>query len=239
MSTSSKNKISLTDSRNLLHDIHEYSVNIKSREIYLHSWFESESDDEAGVDHRMANIFIKNLNLLNMIKSSNILIHQQSVGGIWNYGIAIYDALIASPSPTTMLAYAHSKSMSSITIQACDNRVLLPNTEFMVHYGSISIAGNNPEVYNSIDQYKKEDQRMFEIYASRCIDGPFFIKKKYDKKDIMKYLHHQMIKKVDWFLNPEEAIDYGFVDGILGEPGFETIDKIRKTKKQRKIVLND
>jgi len=32
--------------------------------------------------------------------------------------------------------------------------------------------------------------------------------------------------KEDWWLSPEEALDYGFVDGIFGSEGFESLDQI-------------
>jgi ATP-dependent Clp protease protease subunit len=243
MPTASKTRQSLSVSRDLLSDIHEFGVNLKSREIYLHSQFDKETEtggeEETGVDYRMANSFIKNLNFLNSISTGNILVHQQSMGGDYQYGISIYDALMASPATTTMLAYAWARSMSSITIQACDNRVLLPNTDFMVHLGSLWVGGSCQEVYSEVEQCKIADETMLRVYASRCINGPFFQEEGYDKSDIKSFIRNNMSKKVDWWISPTDAIKYGFVDGILGTPGFETIEKIRKTKRNRQSAIED
>lgn len=227
--------LELSKGRDLIHDIHEYSINYENREIYLHSYFSNNTSDEEepGVDYRMANIFIKNINMLNSINNNNILIHQQTMGGEWNYGIAIYDSIRLSKSTISMLAYSWSRSMSSITIQACDNRILMPHTDFMVHLGSVYVEGTAQEVYTTIDQCKRSDRIMLDIYASRCINGSFFKKKGYDKIQIKKYILNKMNNRTDWWLDPQEAIDYGFIDGVYGERGFKDIDKIRNVKKKR------
>jgi len=220
--------------RCIIEDVHLFGVDACNRTIYLHAYYDDFAEEEIGVDYRMANNFIKNITILNSVGNSNILIHQQSVGGDWNYGIAIYDALLTSPSTTTMVAHAWSRSMSSITIQACDNRVLMPNADFMVHLGSVYVGGPSKEVYNDIAECKKADEKMLRIYASRCTDGPFF--KNYTKEEIIEYIREKMDQKLDWWLTAKEAVDYGFVDGILGTPRFETIAKIRKTKRNRKPI---
>jgi len=239
MATQSKVKQTFTTARNLVHDVHLFNINIRSRELYLHAQFEDGVEEEAGVDYRMSNTFIKNINILNSMGNSNILIHQQTMGGDWAYGIAIYDALMACQSPTSMIAYAWSRSMSSITIQACDKRILTPNTKFMVHLGSLWTGGINQEVYTDVEESKKSDVVMMDIYASRCVDGPFFSQKGYDKKDVKNFIKKQIKEKIDWWMTAEEAVYYGFIDGVLGSAGFETIDKIRKTKKNRRPVTVD
>jgi len=239
MTKSTKVRQTFATTRHLIHDVHVFGINIRSREIYLHSEYEDDLEEEPGVDYRMASSFLKNLNILNSLSQTNILIQQMSMGGDWNYGISIYDALMASPSPTTILAHAWSRSMSSITVQGCDKRVLMPNTDFMVHLGSIYVGGACKVVYSDIEECKKADEKMLKIYASRCIDGPFFKRKGSDEKEIISYIRKYMDKKIDWWITAEEAVDYGFADGILGQPGFETIEKIRKTKKNRRAITSD
>jgi ATP-dependent protease ClpP protease subunit len=40
-----------------------------------------------------------------------------------------------------------------------------------------------------------------------------------------------MREKVDWWMDAEEAVFYGFADGVLGQEGFENLDKIRVKRK--------
>ncbi len=44
----------------------------------------------------------------------------------------------------------------------------------------------------------------------------------------------QKIKQVgDWYMMPDEAVYYGFADGVYGEKGFETQAKIRSGRKRK------
>ena len=75
----------------LIYDIHNHSISTPTREIYLHGWEETIEDEEIGMEYRMASRFEKNINLLNSMANSNILIHQHSIGGEWNDGISIFN----------------------------------------------------------------------------------------------------------------------------------------------------
>lgn len=227
-----------SDLGQLVFDIHAFNIDPYSREIYLHPYYDNVSEEEEGeIEFRMATTFIKNLNLLNQLGDSNILIHQHTVGGTWNDGIAIYNSFIFSKSTTTMLAYAHSRSMSSITIQACDNRVLLPDTEFLIHYGWVSASDRSRATYEYIDAAKKCDDRMLDIYTSRCKNGKFFQDRKDTDKDVKKYIKRKITEQhSDWSMSAEEAVFYGFVDGVFGSKGFESIEVIRNTERKRVII---
>jgi len=200
-----------------LFNIHEYNCNPPTREIYLHSYYNSESNDEIGVDFRMATTFAKNLNLLNHQNSTNILVHMHTVGGDWNDGIAIYNNVLFSIAPITILAHAHARSMSSIILQAADTRVLMPDADFMIHHGYIGEEGVTTAVESSIAHNKRLTKRMLAIYALKCIDGEYFKKhKSMTPAKVMTFLNRQIEKYVDWWMTAEEAVDYGFADGILG-----------------------
>jgi ATP-dependent protease ClpP protease subunit len=49
-----------------------------------------------------------------------------------------------------------------------------------------------------------------------------------------KHIVSQLANKCDWILTAEEAVNYGFADGILGSKKYPNIDYIKNyTKKQK------
>lgn len=208
-------------------NIHEYGISPRSREIYLHSqYWCNEYDEEAFIDYMVATKFEKNINFLNEQSSDNILIHQHTVGGMWNDGIAIYDTIKASVSPVTVLAYAHARSMSSVTIQAADKRVLMPNTDFMVHHGWLSISDAETGALTEAKWAEKMEGVMLKIYADRCKESKFFGKK--SKREIMAYIKKKIMEKQHWYMTASEAVYYGFADGVFGTKGYTSLAQIRK-----------
>ncbi len=193
--------------------VHNHSINLKSREIYLHGYIDN-VDEEPGVDYRMAGAFMKNLHLLDNTSKKPICIHMNTVGGMWEDGMSIHNAIQTSHSFVTIIAYAHARSMSSIIIQAADKRVLMPDTIFMVHYGTMGFEGECIAAISNSDFTKKINRRMLDIYAARCIHGQFFKEKDYSEAQIRKYIDRKMKDKGDWWMDAEEAIYYGFADQI-------------------------
>jgi ATP-dependent protease ClpP protease subunit len=222
-----------TEFEQLISSVHGHNINYNTREIYLHGFF---GDEEPGVDYRMAAIFIKNLGLLDLQSSDNVLVHMQTVGGCWNNGMAIFNAMQFSKSPVSLLAYAHSRSMSSIIPQAATKRVIMPDADFMIHNGTYSDEGEFTAVMSGAEHAKRSEIRMLQIYANRCIHGEYF-KKKYKSitlAKVMGFLKKKLEQKVDWWITAEEAVYYGFYDGVMGSKGFETIEKIRLVRRKIK-----
>lgn len=206
-----------------VYNVHEYGLNTVSREIFLHSYNHFESaEDEPGMDYRMANTLVKNLSLLNQQGDGRILIRQMSVGGNWNYGMAIYDAIKASEAPVTILAYAHARSMSSVTLQAAIKRVLMPDCDFLIHHGTLAFDDRATPIVSSVDYWKRvEKPRMMQIYAERCKEVEMWTG--CTRKEIIAYILNKLRERIDWILTAKEAVKHGFADGILGEPGFEKL----------------
>lgn len=230
-----KYRIKQDDFSSAVFNLHEYGINMYSREIFLHSYPHNESgidgDYEPGMDYRMAATFIKNLSLLNNQGAENILLHQHSCGGDWDYGMAIFNAIANSVSPVTILAYAHARSMSSITLQAAKVRVLMPDCGVLIHHGCLGFYDRATPIVSNVKFWEEHEKpRMMEIYTDRCVRGRFFKEKKMDKAGVIKFLLRKMEKKTDWILTAEEAVYYGFADGILGDKKFKTVKSIRKEK---------
>ena len=95
-------------------ELHRYGLLRESREIFLNSALEN-TDGDPGVDYRMATTFIKNLRLLELDSGDKpIIIHQNSIGGDWCDGMAIFDAIQHSICPIIVITHGIAASMGSI-----------------------------------------------------------------------------------------------------------------------------
>lgn len=221
-----KNKV---DYAELLGQVHNYDVNLSTREVYLHSHYSAGGhDEEGGVEFRMATTFVKSLHILDQAGTGPILIHLQSPGGDWGHGMAIFDAIQAAKSPIVIIAHGEVSSMSGIIFEAAPRRVMMPNCELMIHRGFLTLDGVSSTVQANAVWNKKIDQRMLQIYAGRAIMGKFFRDKNMTDQQVLNFIDRKIQKVGDWNLDAEQAVQFGFADGIFGQPGFDTLDNIRK-----------
>ena len=49
-----------------------------------------------------------------------------------------------------------------------------------------------------------------------------------DENHVVKFIDQKIRKLGDWNLSAEEAVYYGFCDGVFGSSGYETLENIRK-----------
>ena len=215
----------------LISEIHNHQINHLTREVYLHGY--ADVDEEPGVEYRMATSFVKNLHILEIQGSKNILVHMHTIGGNWGDGMAIFNAMQTSKSPITILAYAQASSMSGIVFQAADKRVLMPDCEMMIHHGSVALDDTTMAVKSAVDQNEKYSRRMLQIFAERAIMGRYFKDRKYSVKRTMTFIDQKIKQTGDWYLMPDEALYYGLADGIYGDKGFDTQLKIRSGRKRK------
>jgi ATP-dependent protease ClpP protease subunit len=211
-----------------LGDLHGNDINIDTREVFAVSYFDAETEDEPGIDFRMAALLLKNLTFLDSISHKPILLHCCSDGGDWNYGMAMFDAIRMIHSSVVTLSHAHATSMSSIIPQAAERRVIMPNADFMFHFGLNGFDGDERSFIAHGEKAKEIDARMVDIYAAKCARGPYFRRNRLSRDRVRRWLVEQMNVKREVYLRPAEAVDYGFMDGVFGQPGFRTLDDLRK-----------
>jgi ATP-dependent protease ClpP protease subunit len=198
--------------RDIVTEVHNYNIDVKNREIYLNEF--DDAGERAGVDHRMLQNFIKNINILKNINKEPITIHMQTVGGCWYSGMGIYDAIKNSKCKTTFIAYGQLCSMGTIIIQAASKRLMTPNSMFMCHYGSTDLSGDflSSQNYSTLDKINCET--MVSIYSEKCSKyGEYFKERGYNISKTKSFIKRKM-KDGDWYMTPEQAIQYGFIDGI-------------------------
>ena len=74
---------------------------------------------------------------------------------------------------------------------------------------------------------KKILERSYEIYAEACEKtGEYFNGSK--NISAKKFIQRQLNSKEDWWITSEDAVYYGFADGVFGEKGFDSLEEIKK-----------
>jgi ATP-dependent protease ClpP protease subunit len=213
--------------------LHNYNIDINNREIYLHSYV-SDSEEEGGVDYRSAVAFEKNLRYLNLLSIEPILVHMHIPGGNWQDCLSMYDAMKASKAKIIILSYSAAESSSSVLLQAGDLRILMPNSTVLIHYGSITVDGEHSKAAaSSIRWNEKECDKMIDIFTDRCMNSSLVKEKNWKKMMAKKHIMSQLANQCDWILTAQEAVAYGFADGVLGSKAYPNIDFLKTCKKKQ------
>jgi ATP-dependent protease ClpP protease subunit len=222
------NKKTRNQKHDIVEEVHCYDVLIDTREIFIHGDVDGSCED-SGVDFRMASKFIKNIRILEHISSDPIIIHQHSIGGNWDAGMMIYDAIINSSCYIIFIMHGTACSMGSIVPQAADLRIISPNCTFMVHLGYSGIYGYSHKQAQAWAEMEKHiNNTMLDIYVNVAMKGKFFIDYKINRYDkIKKYILNKINQKDDWWLFAKDAVLYGFADGVLGDGEYESIEYVR------------
>jgi ATP-dependent protease ClpP protease subunit len=149
----------------------DHNLDLDTRTIYMGSISKDWDDYETGVDNFMAEYFIKGMHLLetkNQGEEINIIMNNP--GGDWYHGMAIFDAIKNSTCYCNIKVYGHAMSMGSIILQAADNRVMMPNSRFMIHYGYNGSSGHTKIFERWADEGKRLNYQMENIYLDSVLD---------------------------------------------------------------------
>jgi ATP-dependent protease ClpP protease subunit len=210
-----------------LSQIHDYCIDVENREVYLHSHVDS-SDEEVGVDYRVAVNFEKNIRYLNTISDSPILVHMHLPGGDWTDCLGIYDTILKSKSKIGIIAYSKAESSSGVIFQAADLRIIMPNSYMLIHYGFLSLDGEHKATVSNVQWNEKEAKKMLDIFTDKCSNSKFAKEREWRRASVKKYISSQLSQKTDWILDAEDSVEYGFADGIYGQSPFLSIEHIKK-----------
>ena len=165
---------------------------------------------ESGTDPVMAERVIKALHILDNAAPSGdqpITILMNNPGGDEYDGMAIYDAIKACKNHVTIVVYGKAMSMGGIILQAADRRVMSPNSRFMMHYGTFGINANAKDVYQWVEDNKKIDTLMEDIFLEKmAVKNPAITRK-----------HLQNMLKADFIADAAESVKLGLADAVLGE----------------------
>ena len=218
-----------TSDYSYISEAHDNDIIISSREIFLHGHIEDGED--SGIDSRVSNKFLKNLQILDSDNNSPIIIHQQSIGGEWESGMMIYDAIKQSPSRFVFICHGVAASMGSIIPQAVYQnglRLTMPNCYWLIHEGEQAISGTTKQVQSYYEFTRLSKSQMYNIYAEVCsTTGEYF--KDMTRAKTKTFIRRKLESKEDWWLTSEDAVKYGFIDGVLGSEKFKSIKTVKGT----------
>jgi len=142
----------------------------------------------------------------------DISMYIQSPGGVISSGLAIYDTmqLIRSPVSTICVGLAASMATVLLCAGAKGKRYALPHSTIHLHQAFGGAQGQAADIAIAA----KEILRIQDIIRDILV--------KHTGQPLDKIIHDT---DRDFYLNPEQAIEYGIVDEVLTKPTKEEAKK--------------
>ena len=123
-----------------------------------------------------------------------------SPGGDLDAQAAICSIIELSKTPVIGIAIGMVASAASYIYLSCHARLALKSSYFILHKGSAALSGDFDNIMSSIDDYKKEIDKLINFIIERS---------KYTRAEV-----EEQIKK-DWYVRAPEALQKGLVDEII------------------------
>lgn len=153
---------------------------------------------------------VKNLHILDSLASqSEITILMNSDGGDNTLGYMLYDAIKSCKNHVKMIVYGNASSMGSIVLQAADERILMPHTHVMIHFGEVGLPMQHPKSAEAwLNHYKQMDKQNLQILFDRIKEK----KPRFTLDKLKELCEH------DTVLTAKEAVELGLADKIMEIP---------------------
>ncbi len=191
----------------------DYGLDVDNRTIYLGSASYEEGGGESGVDHLMAEYFIKAIHMLERASSNQdkpIFVIMNNPGGDWYHGMGIFDAIRACKNHVTIKVFGHAMSMGSIILLAADERIMSPNSKFMIHYGYDG-CNNHSKIFEKWgDEGKRINYHMENIYLDDMMQKDKIMAEAGQEDYMETVLANIMNKQQELQYPPPKKIKYHF-----------------------------
>ena len=151
---------------------YDYNIHIETRTIYM-------GKGKNGIDSYLAEKVIKGLHILEYKSEEPITIIMSNSGGEVESGFAIFDAIKSCKSHTTIIVYGNAYSMAGVVLQAANKRIMTENSRIMLHYGDFHISMNSHDAYKWVDESKRIDKWMEDLFLGKMKQKHPNITKKY------------------------------------------------------------
>ncbi|KAF3047485.1 hypothetical protein E8E12_008544 [Didymella heteroderae] len=133
-----------------------------------------------------------------------ISLYINSPGGSVSAGLAIYDTMNYIRCPVSTICMGQAASMGSLLLCGgkAGQRYILPHARVMIHQPSGGYSGKASDIADHAKEILRVRERLNKIYQSH-------LTKKRSLDEIEKFMVG------DYFMDAQEAVDFGIVDKIL------------------------
>jgi ATP-dependent Clp protease protease subunit len=155
------------------------------------------------VDDQVANLIISQMLYLEaQDPEKDISLYINSPGGEAYAGMAIYDVIQHVRPDVTTICVGMGMSAAAMVLcgGAAGKRLALPNARIMIHQGSAGARGAPSDMEIQLREVLATTRRMAEIIAHHSGRTVEQVARDVDR---------------DYFMTPEEAVDYGLIDDII------------------------
>ena len=155
------------------------------------------------VDDRSAKDITARLMFLDAVDpGKEIKFYINSPGGVVTSGMVIYDTMKLIKSPVSTICMGMAASMGSILLSGGEKgkRFIFPHGEVMIHQPSGGGQGTSADLEIMAEQIRKIKELGARILADNCGQPFDRVMKDFDR---------------DYWMNAEESLQYGIVDGIV------------------------
>ena len=154
------------------------------------------------IDDNLSNIVVAQLLYLDSINNDDISLYINSPGGSITAGMAIYDTMNFIKSDVSTICIGMAASMGAFLLSSgcIGKKYCLPNSEVMIHQPLGGAQGQATEIKIAAERILKLKSKLNKILSSNT------------GKDI-SIIEHDTER--DYFLDSDEALNYGLIDKIL------------------------
>jgi ATP-dependent Clp protease, protease subunit len=186
-----------------------YSMLLKERIIMLFT----------EINDTVANVLIAQLLYLEREDPDrDINMYIQSPGGVISAGLAIYDTMQLIRPQVSTICVGMAASMATVLLcaGAKGKRFALPHSTIHMHQAIGGARGQASDIVIAAKEIMRQQDTLKEILV------------KHTNQPMDKITHDT---DRDFYLNPQQAVEYGLIDEVLSKPTDDKADKNKKDKK--------
>jgi ATP-dependent Clp protease protease subunit len=159
------------------------------------------------IDDHVANLIVAQLLFLEAEDpEKDIYLYINSPGGVVTAGLAIYDTMQYIKPDVVTICMGQAASMGAVLLAAGakGKRFALPHARIMIHQPLGGFQGQATDIEIHAKEILRLKQMLNEILAEHTGQPIEKVEKDTDR---------------DYFMSPEEAVDYGIIDKVLKKRG--------------------
>jgi ATP-dependent Clp protease protease subunit len=148
----------------------------------------------------------------------DINMYIQSPGGVISAGLAIYDTMQLIRPHVSTICVGMAASMATVLLcaGAKGKRFALPHATIHMHQAMGGARGQAADIVIAAKEIMRQQDTIKDILV------------KHTGQPLDKITHDT---DRDFYLNPEQAVEYGIIDEVLNKPPDDKDEKARKEKK--------